>query len=453
MKILFLECNMGAAGDMLMAALFELLSEEEKKAFLIQMNQLLPGEVKVNAEAAKKCGIAGTHMTVMVHGEEEESIDENMQGHHHTHDAHQHTHNHEHQCRCNSHHTHNHEHQHDSQHKHNHEHQHDNQHNHGQAHHHYQIADIEKVVSELAVSEKVKENVVKIYKLIAEAEANVHASTINEIHFHEVGNKDAIIDITGVCRLIEILNPEKISVSPINTGKGFVRCAHGVLPVPAPATAYLLGGIPSYANKISGELCTPTGAAILKHFADTFGDREAMSIDRTGYGMGKKDFEAANCVRAFLGNTKEELVNDDVAELCCNIDDMSGESMGYAADLLMKKGAKDVFFTSIQMKKNRPGTLFTCICGVEEADMFASLILRHTTTFGVRKTICSRYILERKIEVCSTRYGDIRIKKGSGYGSEKWKAEYDDVVTIAENNNITIEELQNEISVTMKKEK
>jgi uncharacterized protein (TIGR00299 family) protein len=226
-------------------------------------------------------------------------------------------------------------------------------------------------------------------------------------------------------------------------GSGFVRCAHGLLPAPAPAAAYILRGVPIYGGHVKGELCTPTGAAILKHFTARFGPMPEMPVNKIGYGMGKKDFEAANCVRAFLGETETGNggPNGRAAELCCNIDDMTGEAIGYACGLLNEAGALDVFTAAVQMKKNRPGTLLTCICDVAKADYFAALMLKHTTTFGVRKAIRSRYTLERAFSALETPYGEIGVKTGAGYGVKKRKAEYNDVARAAEKNGKTLLEV------------
>lgn len=266
MKTLYLECNMGAAGDMLTAALLELHPNPED--FLSRLNALqIPG-VQVVAEPATKCGINGTHVSVTVNGEEEVSEDV-------------------------------HEHEHEHEHHHDHDHHHHHHHHHG--HHHAGMHDIEHIISHLELPEEVRQDVLAVYGLIAEAESHAHGKPVEEIHFHEVGTMDAIADVTAVCMLIHELAPEQIIVSPVHVGSGQVRCAHGILPVPAPATAHILRGVPTYGGSIRGELCTPTGAALLKHFADRFGNMPVLTVEKIGYGMGKKDFEAANCVRTMWG--------------------------------------------------------------------------------------------------------------------------------------------------------
>ena len=260
---------------------------------------------------------------------------------------------------------------------------------------------------------------------------------ISEIHFHEVGTKDAIADVVGVCLLMEMIHPDRILASPVATGSGMVRCAHGILPVPAPATAYLLQGIPSYAGRMEGELLTPTGAALLKHFVTSFENMPVMKTEKIGYGMGKKDFPAANCVRAFLG---ESTGNGEVVELVCNLDDQTPEEIGFAMELLMKEGALDVYVTDVHMKKNRPGVVFTCMCKAADKEKMLKLMFEHTTTLGIREYTCRRYALDKSIETVATPYGDVRVKTSSGYGVTKAKAEHDDLRRIAEENGISIRE-------------
>lgn len=426
MKTLYLECAMGAAGDMLTAALLELTGD--KQAFIDKMNALgLPG-VSVAAEPAVKCGITGTHVTVTVDGVEEEAGDAHEHEHHHDHDHHDHDHDHEH------HHEHGHEHDHEHGHHHDHEHEHDHHHGH---HHHASVADIEALISGLAVSDRVKADAKAVYALIADAESRVHGRPVTEIHFHEVGTLDAVADVVGVCLLMEQLSPDQVIVSPVHTGSGHVHCAHGILPVPAPATALILEGIPSYGGQVKGELCTPTGAALLKHFASRFGDRPVMAVEAIGYGMGKKDFDQANCVRAFLGESEGE--RETVTRLECNLDDTTGEDLGFAMEQLFAAGARDVYTQSIGMKKNRPGVLLSVICLPQDADRLAAVMMKHTTTLGIRRQDLSRYVLDRREETVSTEYGPVRVKRASGMGAERVKAEYEDIAALAKELNLPLE--------------
>ena len=416
MKTLYLECAMGAAGDMLMAALLELIPD--KQAFIDKMNALgLPG-VQVEAEKAVKCGITGTHMKVTVHGEEEES--EDVHEHHH----------------------------HDHDHKHEHAHHHDHDHS---RHHHATVADIEGIINGLNVSEKVKADAKAVYALIAEAESRVHGHPVSEIHFHEVGTMDAVADVVGVCILMEQIGAEKIVASPVHVGSGHVHCMHGILPVPAPATALILTGIPTYGGQVQGELCTPTGAALLKHFVSRFGDRPVMIAEAIGYGMGKKDFERANCVRAFLGEGTGE--REAVTKLECNLDDMTGEEIGFAMVRLYQAGALDVYTQAIGMKKSRPGVLLSVICLPEDADHLAAEMMKHTSTLGIRRQDMSRYVLARRMETVETSYGSVRVKVASGMGVEKAKAEYDDLAALAEKHGATLNAVRKAVDAAIPRQK
>lgn len=434
MKTLYFECNMGAAGDMLMAALLEL--HPDPQDFIRRLNELGIPEVKVSAESSIKCGITGTHVDVKIGGIEEESHDVSLhEEHHHEHHGEEHRHDHDHEHHGEDHH-HDHKH-HDEEHHHDHDH-------HGEEHHHHSgMSDIEHLIAHLPISEKVRNDALQVYNLIAEAESHAHNAPIEQIHFHEVGTMDAVMDIVGVCMLIEELAPEKILASAIHVGSGQVHCSHGILPVPAPATAYILQGVPMYGGAVKGELCTPTGAALLKHFVSEFGAMPIIKIEKIGYGMGKKNFEAANCVRAFLGEV--EATSGDIIELICNLDDMSAEAIGFAQEVLFENGAFDVYTTPIGMKKSRPGTMFTCMCRLTQRDEMIKLLFKHTSTLGIRVNTYQRYMLERHEETVDTEFGSIRVKRSSGYGVEKAKFEYEDLAKIARTNHLSLDELKNRI--------
>lgn len=409
MRTLYIDCGMGAAGDMLTAALLELIPDRE--AFVKEFNALgIPG-VSMHMDKSVKCGITGTHVSILVDGEEE------GEEHHHEHE-----------------HDHMHCHEHDSSHGHCHSHEHDHEY-----HHHHGLHDIEHIVNDhLRLSGKIKNDIMSVFSLIAEAESHVHGVPMTDIHFHEVGTMDAVADITAVSMLMDRIAPDEVVVSPIHVGYGHVHCAHGILPVPAPATAYILSGLPIYAGSIEGELCTPTGAALLKHFATSFGQMPMMSIKSIGYGMGKKDFEAANCVRAMLGERSGS--SDSVIGLSCNIDDMTGEEIGFAMDMLFRAGARDVYTIPIGMKKSRPGVMLSVICSESDLDSIVRTIFRYTTTIGVRKTNYDRFVLERRSSESDTDYGKAKIKVSEGYGVKRIKAEYDDLERIAKDNGLTLRE-------------
>jgi uncharacterized protein (TIGR00299 family) protein len=304
--------------------------------------------------------------------------------------------------------------------------------------------EIGHIIDHLPVSDAVKKNALAVYALIAQAESEVHGRPVDQVHFHEVGALDAVADIVGVCMLMEKLAPEKVVCTPVTTGYGHVRCAHGILPVPAPATANILRGVPTLAGNVEGELCTPTGAALLKHFADEFKTSLTMTTEKIGYGMGKKDFPKANCLRAFLGEMETELPR--IAELRCNLDDMTAEAIGHAMNVLMEQGALDAFTVPVFMKKNRPGTLVVCVCHEQDAEKFARLLLRHTTTRGVRKLVQERYTLTSRTETVETPMGSVRIKHSEGYGVHKSKPEYADIARIADQEGCSVLEVMDRLS-------
>ena len=454
MKTLYLECGMGAAGDMLTAALLELMPDPE--AAVTELNGLgIPG-VQFSKEAVSKCGIGGTHMTVKVHGEEES---EEMFHHHHEHHDHSHEQEHDHESACHEHHDHLHEHEdHEHTHEHTHEHEdhehahehsHEHTHEHGDAghthHHHSSLHDIEHIVcGHLNIPDQVKQDVMAVYGLIAEAESHAHGVPVTEIHFHEVGTMDAIADITAVCLLMNKIAPDQVIVSPVHVGSGHVHCAHGILPVPAPATAYILNGVPMYGGAVKGELCTPTGAALLKHFATRFGDMPVMRTEAIGYGMGKKDFEQANCIRAMLGETED--AGDNVLQLECNVDDMTAEELGFAMETILEAGALEVYTVAAGMKKSRPGTILCVLCHEDAKETLVRVIFRNTTTIGVREHRCSRYTLKRSFETVQTPYGDVQKKLSSGYGVTREKYEYEDLARIAREQGLSLVEVRKGIA-------
>lgn len=399
MKILYLECSMGAAGDMLMAALTDLLAEPED--FLREMNGLgIPG-VHLTREKAEKCGVCGNHVRVFVRGEEEAA--------HHCHHAEEcppHTHKHE--------------------------------------HHHSAVAEINGVIDGLPISEKVREDAKAVYRLIAEAEAQVHGQPVEHIHFHEVGTLDAVADVVGVCLLMEKIGAEQVVVSPVNVGSGTVECAHGTLPVPAPATAILLTGIPVYSGDVQGELCTPTGAALLKYFGNSFAQMPQMTIEKTGYGMGTKDFaKRPNCLRAMLGDAESEM--GQVVELVANLDDMTAEEMAFAMEILLHAGALDVYTEPITMKKSRSAVKFVCMCREEDRESLTRLMFQHTTTIGIREYRCRRRELTRQTEMRKTAYGEVRCKVCRGFGVEKEKWEFEDLAEISRETGKSIFQIRKEI--------
>lgn len=386
MRTLYIDCSMGCAGDMLTAALLEL--HPDKDDFLRRMNAALGGKAVLSASPDSKCGLRGTHVTVLINGDEEGEATR----HHHEHTS---------------------------------------------------ISEILSFIDSVPLEVKVREDAKKVYSLIAEAESRVHGHPIENVHFHEVGSLDALADVLSVCALMHELAPERILASEVNVGSGTVRCAHGVLPVPAPATELILRGVPIYSGQIKSELCTPTGAALLKYFVWKFGAMPTMQIENAGCGTGKKDFECANVVRAFIGETTDE--GDRIIELACNLDDMTPEELSFAMEELFTLSALDVYFTSIGMKKSRPGVKLTCMCRERQRKQMLECIFKHTTTLGVREYVCKRYELGRSEKTVRTQDGEVRVKTSSGYGAAREKAEYEDLAALARKSGKTIAQIRSEV--------
>ena len=369
-----------------MASLSELV---DQKVFLEKMQALHIPHVDITLEKKVKCGVTGTHVKVKVEGEEEL------------------------------------------------EHIHDHEHHHH--HHHTSLRDVRHILQHMDISDSVRCHAQSIYDSIAEAESHAHGLPIDQIHFHEVGTLDAIVDVVGNCILMEMIHPDRVMCSAVTLGNGMVHCAHGILPVPAPATAWLIQGMPVQSGKYEGEMLTPTGAAILKHFVQEYGPLPKMVIDKTGYGMGTKDFGILNAVRSFLGESDDD---GEIVELVCNLDDQSAEEIGFAVDTLFENGALDVYTTSVHMKKNRPGILFTCMCKMQDVDKMRKLMFTHLTTLGIRENRSVRYSLLRRVEVLETPYGKVRKKVSEGYGVHREKLEYEDLAHIAKEKGISIQEVK-----------
>lgn len=379
---LYFECNMGAAGDMLASSLVSLFDEKEK--IVEELNSLALPHTVITYGEKEQCGIKGVHLSIVINGEEE--TPETRHHHHH--------------------------------------------------HHGRTLDEIHEIIKSLNVSEKVKADIIGVYDIAARAEGEAHGKPAGEVHFHELGMLDAIADITITAYLLDKLSAEKIIVSPINVGNGSVKCAHGVMPVPAPATANILLGVPYYKSEISTELCTPTGAAILKYFADEFTEKPDITAVKIGTGCGTKELDRANILRVFAFED-----NSAVTELSCNIDDMTGEEAAFAAERMMAEGALDCFISPIIMKKGRPAYMFTVLCSNADEKKFASLIFKHTTTIGIRKYTPSRYTLKRELIESS----GVIVKRSEGYGTEREKTEYEDIKALALKEDISIFEARRRI--------
>ena len=396
---------------MLAAALLELVPD--RAASLRRLRALdLPG-ISFEAKAAERGGVAGTLLDVRIdgalEGPEPSSHSDGGPHDHHHHDDHHHD-----------------------------DHHHDEDH-HDDHHHHVSLAEIKERIASLPVSEKVRADAVAVYDLLAEAEAKAHGAPMDHIHFHEIGSLDAMADVASVSLLLEELAPDRILASPPNAGGGTVRCAHGELPVPAPATANLLLGMPWHGDAPeTGELLTPTGAALLRHFVSAFGPFPSLTVERIGVGLGHRETPGrANLVRAFLGRSGGPDAaggpNGRVAQLCANIDDMTGEALAFACDRIRAAGALDVSLVPMFMKKGRPGHLLLVVARPEEADALAAAMLRETTSLGVRRIDCSRYELRRSLGPVPHDCGGhpVRMKRASGFGVGKTKPEFDDLAAAA----------------------
>lgn len=384
MRTLYLECSAGASGDMLAGALVDLLPDPS--GFIEEMNGIGLEDTVVSLGYREKMGIRCAGIVVEVHGEEE------------------------------------------SDHRH-----HDD--GHGR-----RMSDVERSIGSLSVSDRVKDDAMAVYRLIAEAESRVHGKDVAQIHMHEVGMLDAVADIVCVCRLMELLDPDTVVSSPVRLGTGHVSCAHGVLPVPAPATVSILKDVPVYAGNIEGEFCTPTGAALLKHFADRFEHLPAMTFDRVGYGAGRKDFPIANILRAYLGHEARPM--PEICEIVCNIDDMCPEDIASVMGSLLAGGALDAYTAPIVMKKGRLGSMLACICRHEDADRLSGIILKGTSTTGLRVFEGRRHEMTSSSRIEDTPYGAVRIKTSEGFGIVKEKPEFDDLERISGECGLSVRELR-----------
>ncbi len=395
MKILFYDLFAGISGDMNLGALvdagvpFDYLTAELKK--------LNVDGYTIRAEQQLKMGISGTRVRVELdHG--------HSHGHSHSHGHHHH-------------------------------------------HKHRNLHDIVQIIDKSSLNEFVRKKSKAIFEEIARAEAKIHAKTIDEIHFHEVGAIDSIVDSVGAAICIDYLKPERILASPVQLGGGFVDCAHGRFPVPAPATAEILTGIPTRSGAADQETTTPTGAAILKIFVDEFMKAPEFVIHKTAYGIGYRDLEIPNVLRVHLGETlAEKKKQHEAIMVACNIDDMNPEHYEFVMGRLFEAGAHDVFMTPIIMKKSRPGIQLNVLCDSSSFDQVESIILKETTSLGFRFYNLEKSMLERRMKEVQTRYGTIRIKEAlDGGKAVKYKAEYADCAEAARNHKVTLQEVYNEI--------
>ncbi|WP_058303586.1 nickel pincer cofactor biosynthesis protein LarC [Gorillibacterium timonense] len=443
MKILYYDCFAGISGDMNLGALID--AGVDPDYFLREIAKLnLQGEFEVRIAKALKKGISGTKVDVL------------LTGGGHTEASHErvkpiavkplqagsrfkmvsaHSHEHEHS------HTHAHEHDHDhlNAHSHTHDHSHD--------HHHRNVRDIERIIAASSLSDSVKEVSMKIFMQVALAEAKVHGKPLEEVHFHEVGAIDSIVDIVGAAICLDYLQVDKVLASPVQVGGGFVRCAHGLIPVPAPATVEILKGIPVKAGLVPFETTTPTGAAILAAVVDEFTDKTDFVMEAVGYGLGTRELEIPNVLRVFLGRIEEKRESAPGPILLeTNIDDMNPELYGYVEEQLFAHGASDVFKTPIIMKKGRPAVKLSVLVSSKREKEVLEVIFRETTSLGVRKFPVGKAMLDRRFVKHNTRYGEVTIKNSYYEGKlVKYKPEYEDCKRLAQENGVPISKIYREI--------
>ena len=401
MKIAYFDCFSGISGDMTLGALADLgLDPDLLKDELAKLK--LEG-YQLSFSKAQKHGISGTKAHVDLSDPE-----------HHQHDDQDHDHEH------------NHDHHHDEPPK--------------KRHHTRNLGDIRQLIENSDLSEEIKAKSLSIFVRLGEAEARVHGTTIDEVHFHEVGAVDSIVDIVGSVIGLSIMEIDKIYSSSLSLGSGLARSSHGVIPVPAPATVELLRGIPTRQTEIRGELVTPTGAAIISTLAENFGPAPEMIMDKIGYGCGTKDLaEQPNLLRVILGHTAGDYETDTIKVVETNIDDMSPQIYDLLMDKLLEIGALDVFLTPINMKKNRPAVKLTVLADSPQLQDVCACILAETTTMGVRIYEANRKKLSREMVEVDTEYGKVSVKLGK-IGDEVVKIlpEYDDCKRIAKEKNVPI---------------
>lgn len=382
MKTLYFDCSSGISGNMALGALTEIIGDE--KYLINELKKLNVDGYKIEISKKVKNGITGTYVDVILENE--------------------------------------------------------NNHKHGN-HEHRNLSDINKIIDNSLLEEKVKEMAKKIFMRVAKAESKVHNKPLEEVHFHEVGAIDSIVDIIGTAILINKINPDKIISSVVNDGYGFIGCVHGIMSVPVPATSEIFANsnVKFRQIDVDTELVTPTGAAIIAELAEEFTVLPAMVTEKIGWGAGKKDLKIPNVLKVYLGDVEKP--NEDFVVMETNIDDCGGEIFGYTQELLFKNGALDVFFTPIYMKKNRPAYRMTVACRTKDMYKLQDIIFRETTTIGMRYRYEYRTELKRELIELDTKYGKIKAQKVISNGQPYVYPEYESIKEIALENNIPLKEL------------
>ncbi len=393
MKILYFDCSSGISGNMALGALTEIIGDNN---YLInELKKLNVDGYKIEISKKVKNGITGTYVDVIL--------------------EHEHHHDHEHE-----------------EHEHYHEHHH---------HEHRNLDDVNKIIDESSLNDDVKNLAKRIFLRVAKAESKVHNKPLNEVHFHEVGAIDSIVDIVGTAILIKKINPNKIISSVVNDGYGFIECAHGIMSVPVPATSEIFAGASVKFRQIDvdTELVTPTGAAIIAELADEFTTLPVMTTEKIGWGAGYKDLKIPNILKVYYGDMEKP--NENFVIMETNVDDCSGEILGYTCEKLFQNGALDVFYTPIFMKKGRPAYKLTVACKKEDIYKLQNIMFRETTTIGIRYCFEFRTELERELIEIDTKYGKLKAKKVTSNGKIYIYPEYESIKELAEKNNIPLKEL------------
>ena len=389
MKVLYFDCSSGISGNMALGALVEIV--EDETSLLEELKKLQLEGYKIEISKKMKNGIAATHVEVILEEENKHSHKENEMHHHH--------------------------------------------------HTHRNLQDINKIIEESAIDEKSKELAKRIFLRVAVAESKVHNKPISEVHFHEVGAIDSIIDIVGTAILINKINPDKIIANIVNDGYGFIQCAHGTMSVPVPATSEIFADahVKFRQIEIDTELVTPTGAAIIAELAEEFIPLPAMVVNKIGWGAGTKELTIPNILKVYVGEIQQE--KEDFVVMETNIDDCNGELLGYTSEKLLQNGALDVFYTPVYMKKNRPAYQLTVTCREKEMEQLQTIIFRETTTIGIRYRFEQRTELERQMVSIETKYGSILAKEVKRKEETYLYPEYESIKKLAEEKKIPLKEI------------
>ena len=454
-KILYLECNSGISGDMTVGALLDLGADQTVLEHAL--DSLGVEGYHLHFGRTVKCGLDAYDFDVHLEEEGHEHSHDCEEGHSHDHNhdceeghSHEHSHDceeghsHKHSHDCEKGHSHDHPHNHEENHHHEHSHDHGDGHHHG--HTHRNLSDIYEIIGRLDSNDAVKELAKNMFLIVAEAEAKAHGLPIDQVHFHEVGAIDSIVDIISVAVCLDNLGIKEVVVSPLAEGHGQIRCQHGVIPVPVPATANIASahGLALRMTDQEGEMVTPTGAAIAAAVRTRDKLPDSCKIIKTGMGAGKKDFAHANVLRAMLLET-EEAADDEMWVLETNIDDCGGETLGFAMEMLLEAGAADVWSTPIYMKKNRPSYMLSVLCREDFIPKMEAVIFEQTTSIGIRRYSVARTVLGRRKAVAETRFGKAEVKICMGNGKTYFYPEYESVRAICRKQNVDFQTVYSEV--------